>query len=330
LFFTRNEGTHKERWWKLNSSEKKIIVIPVDGSKNALQTIDYLSLIFAATPRPSIVLLHILPALPSVLTDEKEKDSKILSRIRELEAKSLQMADRIFEEAKAVLVDRGFDDSSIWMVKLAKQTGVAQDICHWSNINKADAILISTRGRNRIETFIMGETSGKVLEYAPASPVWLAKGAIKSKSVLLAIDGSDYSLRAAAHAGSILKSTDCDITIFHSCQSLRRFVPKELFSSAPEVENLWKIKTAKAIEPFIRQTKNILLSAGLERRQIFTKVIGGSRDASVDILEEAVKNEFGTIVLGRRGLSGVEQYRMRSVTRKIVDAFKDGVLWIVP
>jgi len=56
----------------------KKIVIPVDGSKNSMRSLDYLYLIYGPKHKLDINLLYILPALPPLLTDKKngQKDSR--------------------------------------------------------------------------------------------------------------------------------------------------------------------------------------------------------------------------------------------------------------
>jgi nucleotide-binding universal stress UspA family protein len=73
----------------------------------------------------------------------------------------------------------------------------------------------------------------------------------------------------------------------------------------------------------------MLLEAGLSESRIRTKIVEGSRSAANDILEEARSNDYGTIVQGRRGLSGVKEFFMGSVSTKVLQNISAMALWIV-
>jgi nucleotide-binding universal stress UspA family protein len=110
---------------------------------------------------------------------------------------------------------------------------------------------------------------------------------------------------------------------------LRRFVPQEVLDEAPELEELWKTKAGQEIEPFMNKAKEMLLQAGLNESQITKKVVDGSRSAASDILDEARNNGYGTIVMGRRGLSGVREFFMGSVSSKVLQSSTRMATWIV-
>ena len=175
----------------------------------------------------------------------------------------------------------------------------------------------------------MGEVSSKLLEYCRVCPVWIVEGKVKSNRVMIAIDSSDNALRAVDHTGFILAGTDNPVTLFHTMRHLRRFVPQEILEEAPELEELWKTKAGKDIEPFMKKAKEILLKAGLNASQITTKVVDGSRSAANDIVEEARNKDYGTIVMGRRGLSGMKEFFMGSVSAKVLQNSAGMAVWIV-
>ena len=79
----------------------------------------------------------------------------------------------------------------------------------------------------------------------------------------------------------------------------------------------------------MKKAKEMLMGAGLGETQISSKVIEGSRSAASDILEEARSEGYGTIVVGRRGLSAVKEFFMGSVTSKILQNSAGLAVWIV-
>jgi nucleotide-binding universal stress UspA family protein len=308
---------------------RKLVVVPVDGSENSLKSLDYLGVIYGPEHALEVTLLYVLPSLPPLLQEERTRDRETAQKVSAIEKKTVRTAERILGEAKSALVRHGFDEEHIKTVYRRKEVGIARDICIWAENVRADAVLITTRGRSRLEAFLMGEVSTKLVDYCRICPVWILDGTVTSRRVLVAMDSSENALRAADHAGFMLSGTDCQVTLFHTMRHLRRFVPKEVLEEAPELEELWKQKAGQEIAPYMKRAKDKLLEAGLAESQIATRVVDGSRSAASDILKEARDSGCGTIVLGRRGLSGVMEFFMGSVTSKVLQDSAGMAVWIV-
>ena len=309
---------------------QKIIVVPVDGSENALKSLDYINLVFGPQHNLKTTLFYVLPKLPPILLEESKKDRKIVKKLQDVESRNAEMAQRLLKVAKDRLIDMGFAKKSVEAVFRKVEVGIARDIVHWSEKKKADAVFITTRGRSRLETFFMGEIAAKVLEYCRICPVWMLKGSIQNKHVLVAVDNSENALRAVDHAGFMLSGTDAKVTVFHSKRDLRRFIPKAVLDEFPEVQKYWRHKAGEEIVPFMQKAKDMLLAAGLGKDQISTRVVDGSRSAAADILNEAQNSDSGTIVLGLRGYSGVKDFTMGNVTRKVLNQARDMTVSVVP
>jgi nucleotide-binding universal stress UspA family protein len=307
----------------------KMLVVTVDGSENALLSLDYLHLIYGNKHNLEVTLKYVLPSLPPILADDRSLDRETATKLKAMENKSIRMAEKILTQAKNVLLEKGFAEERVLTVYKKKRTGIAQDICHWVETKRADAVLTSSRGRSRLEAFFMGEVSSKLLEYCRVCPVWIVQGKVKSKRVLIAVDSSENALRAVDHAGFVLSGTDCPVTIFHTMRHLRRFVPQEVLDEAPGLEELWKTKAGEEIEPFMKKAEEMLVKAGISESQISKKIVDGGRSAANDILEEARKNNYGTIVMGRRGISGVQEFFMGSVSSKVLQNATGMAVWIV-
>ena len=310
---------------------KKTIVVPVDGSENALKPLDYINLIFGPKHSLKLSLVYLLPKLPLILVEESRKSQETVDQLQEIEKRNSQMAERILADAKDRLVNIGFTQKAVETVFRDITVGVARDICSWAEKNKrADAIFISSRGRSRLEAFFTGKIANKVLEYVKVCPVWIVKGAVTNKNVLIAVDNSENAMRAVDHAGFILSGTEVMVTVFHSKRDLRRFVPKEVLQEFPGVQKFWQKKAEDMVAPYMKKARSKLLQAGLSENQISVKVIDGSRSAARDILNEAEENAIGTVILGRKGYSNVEDYSMGSTTKKILDRASDMAVCIVP
>ena len=309
---------------------EKMIVVPIDGSENALMSLDYINRIFGPGHNLRLSLVYLLPKLPTILVEESSKSRETMDELRQIEKRSNQMAERILTEAKDRLMQVGFTARAVEAVFRKIEVGVARDICSWAETSrKADAIIISSRGRSRLEAFFTGEIANKVLEYVKVCPVWMVKGRVKSKNVLLAVDHSENAMRAVAHAGFMLAGTDAKVTVFHSKRDLRRFVPAEVLQEFPGVQKFWQRKAGDVVAPYMKKAREILIQAGLAEDQISVKLVDGSRSAARDILKEAEENTIGTIILGRKGCSDVKDYSMGSITKKVLDGASDMAVCVV-
>lgn len=309
----------------------KSIVVPLDGSENALKTLKYLKIIFGSQHILDITLFHSIQGIPPILVEESKSNPDTARQVRELENRNKQLAKKILTTGKKALLDFGFDEDRIQTVEFQKQIGIARDICGWSENKEMDAIVLATRGRSRIEAFFMGETANKVLEFSGICPVWIVKEDVRLTPVLIALDTSENAIRAVDHAAFMLAGTDCEITLFYSKRNLFRFFSiSEEFASMPELEETWQAAAGQEIVPTMQKAKQMLIKAGIEEIKISVRIVDGSHNAASDILAAANRFGCGTIVMGRRGVTGVKEYSMGSVCRKVLQNSKAMALWLVP
>ena len=314
----------------MNDTIRKMFVIPVDGSENALKPMNYLDLVFGPKHNLKVTLLYVLPRLPPILVEESRKSDETLQQLNDLEARNAELAERLLAAGKKRLVAMGFTEKTIDAVFKKIEVGIARDIVNWSEKKRADAVIISTRGRSKLAAFFLGETANKVLEYSEICPVWMIKGKVREKHTILAIDNSKNALRAVSHAGFMLFGTNVSVTIFHSKRNLKHFLPAELADEFPELQKFWQRKAGKVILPFIQKAKDMLLEAGLKEGQITTKLVDGSRSAASDILEEMKRSKAGSLFIGLHGYSSVKDFTMGGVTRKVLNHAADMAVCIVP
>ncbi|MBU1161257.1 MAG: universal stress protein [Proteobacteria bacterium] len=314
----------------MNKVTSKMVVVPVDGSENALRALDYLRVVFGSKYKLKVVLFYLLPSLPQILIEESTTSDEMARKFTELEKKNSAMAQLILSEGKKRLLDKGFKEQAVETIFQKREVGIARDICSWSENMRADAIIISTRGLSRLKAFFMGETANKVLEFNRSCPVWMVKGAVRRKNILLAIDNSQNAMRAVDYAGFILPGTEAHVTIFHSKRDLKRFMPNSLLEEFPEFRKLWKHKAGEVVAPYLKRAKEVLIKAGLKENQVSIKLVEGSENAGMDILKEIENSDAGTVILGKRGCSDVKDYSMGSVAKKVLYQASDMTVCIVP
>jgi len=313
----------------MKNSTKKI-VIPFDGSGTASGSIDYLDTLYGPKHNLEIILIHILPALPSVLIDDTTKtiDEDFKIKVRAVDRKNIQLADRTLTEAKRTLCAKGFDEKRITTYYKKMDTEPSYDICEWAKTVKADAILLSRRGRTNSNPFYFGSITNGLVASCVDCPVAIAEGGIRSKKALVFFDNAENGFRAVNHASFMLSGTGCQITLFHPIWHLRRFVPSEVLDEISGLEEVWRERALRYMEPNIQKAKEIFQQAGFHEKQINVKVIEGSENAANDILKETRNDDFGMIILGRRGVSAVREFFLEYSVSKIMRSSAGIAIWI--
>lgn len=308
----------------------KMILVPIDDSTLSLRSLDYIQLLFGTRHHLDVELFHVAPVTPAHLMKDAAMPAETVQRIRQANKKSVAKAQKILQYARKNLLDRGFDQERVHALTKERKRGTAEDIVEQVEACQADAVLIATLGRTRLEAFFIGETAVKVMESSPIAPVWLLKGTVTKRGVLVAMDASDGALRGVDHAGFLLAGTDCPVTLFYSKRHFWRFVPRETADETPGLQTYWEEEAGRQIAPFMERAREMLLDAGIAEELITMRIVEGCRNTAADILKAAEECNCGSVVLGHRGLSGIKAYALGSVSRKVLENAMDLALWMVP
>jgi nucleotide-binding universal stress UspA family protein len=314
---------------QMTETVSRMIVMPQDGSEFAIKSVDYLNLMFGPKYPLNPVLCYVMPSLPPSMIEAGRKNNETADHLKKISHRNETLADEILGTAKNVLIRYGFPPENIQIVCQGRKVDIAKDIAKLAGDKMADGILLNCHGRSRVEVFFMGEVSLKLLECSQTCPVWLLRGNVSAKDVLIAMDNSENALKAVDYAGFMLSGTQSRIVLFHTKKSLRRFLPKAIFEDIPGIGELWSEQAEQEIAPAMIKAKQMLLSAGVEESRIQAVTCEGSRHTEKDVLAAAAEHGCGTIVLGRRGESGDSGFCLGTIVRKLIDAASDVAVWVV-
>ena len=76
-------------------------------------------------------------------------------------------------------------------------------------------------------------------------------------------------------------------------------------------------------------TRQRLEAAGYAPDRVHHEVVSGADSRAMGLIQFARQNDIGTLVMGRRGLSRVEDFLMGCVGHKIVNTVRNRAVWIV-
>ena len=152
-------------------------------------------------------------------------------------------------------------------------------------------------------------------------------GRAVEKKIFVAMDESANALRAAQFVAQSF-TPDHQVVLFHVVMD----TPAVCNMNSPELTplflqqqiNLCSIEEKKKelVSKAMTEAKRLLTQAGFPQKNITLKMEKLKRGVARDIIAEA-KTGYHAVVMGRRGLSGVAEFFMGSVSQKVLHGTKD-------
>jgi nucleotide-binding universal stress UspA family protein len=273
------------------------IILAVDGSKHSEWAADLL-LKLPMAQEPRISVLHVVPQRKHIAPFLDSMHSKqYKDAMQEKTKKDLLSAEQLTTQ----IVDRL---KVQWNnIKPVIEKGHAADkVIEKAHDEKADLIILGSRGLSGIKNFLLGGVSQKVSTYAPCSVLVVKRKIRAIKKVLIAVDGSTYSENAV----SFLRS---------------HFLPKS-FTSV--IINVWDYPFTPPkfpVETIEKKYTRAMFGGVFEAQAL---CVDG--DPAQMIANTARRKNFDLIVIGSKGLTGIKQFFLGSVARKVITYSNNSVL----
>lgn len=316
-------------------SDRQKILIAVDGSAQSLFTVKYAASILDPL-RFEVVLFHVLTRVPESFIDLEKIPSYHyrLVNVDAWESQQEKTVQAFMTTARDAFVAEGFSEECVTARIAARTIGIARDIAAEAR-NGYVAVIVGRKGMSDFKDFMLGSIANKILELAPI-PVWIVGSSGNPRKLLVCLDNSEGSMLAVKHVGAVLSSDGPEVVLFHVVRGvggLRRRI-QGVFASegdqGPMKELERELKAAASLlEPSFEKATAELVAAGVAPWNISRKIVQGTGNSANVIIEEAEKYGFDTIVVGRRGLSRVEEFLMGRVSNKVIQLARDKTVWIV-
>ncbi len=188
----------------------------------------------------------------------------------------------------------------------------AESIIQTAEENQADLIVLGHRGMNATSAFLLGGVSQKVATYAPCS-VLICKGAVPCLDrILLAVDGSEISNKAAAFLSRSPFKSPLQITILTVWAPPYPSGGKEATLESASLSLPGSAAKAKG-ERFLHGVAEEFREGPYE---VQTDWQDGDPPAA--ILDSIQRHEAQMVVVGARGLKGIKRFLLGSVSQKIL------------
>lgn len=306
-----------------NQNQKKLL-LAVDGSDYALNAVKYIS---ALTPfrKMKVMLFHVFSGVPESYLD-LEKDPQFARAARTVMAWEMQQKKEIQEymqQAKQTLVRSGFSPDAVTLKIQNRKKGIARDIIQEAK-DGYSAIVVGRKGQGVYQEIVVGSVATKIIQKIAFLPVLMIGEFPLNEKILVALDGSENAMLAVDYLAATLGGFDFKINLFHVIRGTQEVEFPFLFLSKESLE-----EATREIESAFDKAKRRLTDAGFISEQIGTKIVVSARSRAGAIVKEAREGDYGTIVMGRRGLSKVQEFFMGRVSNKIINTIRNRAVWVV-
>jgi nucleotide-binding universal stress UspA family protein len=151
--------------------------------------------------------------------------------------------------------------------------------------------------------------------------------------ILIAFDYSENAVRAVQYVANTFNCNH-EITLFSVIPDTAALCDLHspelhpLFLSQRDAFCSIEDKKKDLVTEAVKKAKDLLVNCGFDEKNIHIKVETKKKGVARDIINEA-HSGYDTIVLGRRGLSGIKEFFLGSISNKVLNSAKEVSVLVV-
>jgi nucleotide-binding universal stress UspA family protein len=308
----------------------KKIVLALDRSRPSELAFDYAVQMSTRIPDLHFVLLHIQPMVSLYLKEEARTSVLARKKLEKISNQNKHVAHALLDEYHSEMISKGIAADHIEVVTQARNLGYAKDVIEFAQQGHFDALVVGRRGLSGLAKLYSGSVTANILEQSQVIPVWLVDGEAGGGDILVAVDGSEASLRIVDHVSFMMSGdSKARVTLVHIASNASNTCEIEMGeSSDTELEDIIVRGDKRCIDQFYTRALEKFNQAGIMTDRVRFESIQGSRRVGKAIMDFAEKGGYQTLVVGRRGID--KSFFMGSVSRYLINHLSEGALWVVP
>lgn len=223
-----------------------------------------------------------------------------LTGIRDFDSVMTGKAEKTVQAARAIA------DSEGAAVITGYELGDAHaKICETCESESCDLIMIGRRGKARLERALLGSVTARVIGHSQKDVLVVPRGtALEWGRVLVAVDGSGYSMKAAKRAVDFASSYK---SVLHAVSVVP--MNEELYAASPGLVE----KMVASAQALLQEVKRMAAEAGVD-----AAVSVREGEPYQKILEQAEETRADIIFVGSHGRTGLTRLLMGSVAEKVI------------
>jgi nucleotide-binding universal stress UspA family protein len=284
------------------------VLIPLDRSQESRETVTLMAhLLKAARIREGIERISLLYVLKREMHPEYRatKAREVLETETFKEVKRLFIKNEVeplFERAEKSLTKSGFEKEKV--KKRLREGSIADEITKETLEGGCDTVFLK-EGKHELKEKLLATVTDTIVHSLREVNIYV--GGVKPRKrevfsrILIPVDGSQTSLKAVIHASSLttaLRKEVKRITLLHVLTPSAE--PKAVF----------------------REARKVLERHGVKKAIVKEKLL--DKDAAEDIIKEAQ-----VVVMGKRGMTKLQDLFLGSTSRKVLHSIEDRILILV-
>lgn len=314
----------------MDTTIRRKILLAVDGSDQALEAVRYICDV-VAPDRTDIVLFSVGTEFPEVFWDMdrnplyRSKKPKVMGWLADHQL----VIGEFKEKAYGIFAAAGFPENAIEVKTQTKQAGILKDIVQES-YRDYSAVVVGRTGVSRLKDLIVGSMAYKLAEKIRHIPTVIVAGRPTSRKILVALDESIEAMRGVTCIGTLAGAGDLAISLCHCLKppSMSRFTSEG--PNKTDGERNWRDYHVNRFKPYMDEATRRLVDAGIDPGRISRDFIFVKINTIQEIIETAVDEKFGTIVVGRReAVSFREEHLRGRFSEKVIKSLDNMAAWVV-
>ncbi|RJQ67118.1 MAG: universal stress protein [Desulfobacteraceae bacterium] len=310
---------------------KKRFLVAIDGSAESKSVVQYISRMLSPV-ETEIVLFHVLNKVPESYWDfGKGVEADVLSKKIKQQVEDHTTAIKAFMvDSKQLLMDANFREENTFVLIRDRITGIARDIIVEAQ-RGYDGLIMGVAGTGKMKGAAVGSVSTKIIGALSTIPICIVAGTPAGKNVMLALDGSAGSMRALDYTCSLLNGFKGKVILFHALRHVGYPDPATgQLSAFEELERVLWNDIRNMLKPTLTEAKQRLRKAGRQEDAVITKFVTGVSSRAGALIQEAENAGCNSIIVGRTGISQVEDFNIGRVANKVVQGARNQAVWIIP
>ncbi|MFH0785892.1 MAG: universal stress protein [Pseudomonadota bacterium] len=311
------------------AEKTKKILLAVDGSEQSMDAVRYVCN-SVQSAKAEVVVYQVMSKVPEVFWDlgkDPAWEQKIES-LRAWEKQQETLASTFMDNALDLFKKADFSPERVTSRIGRQKEGIARDII--AEAKQGYDVVVIGRGKSSAEEGTpLGSVASKILSAATTFSLWLIGGKPNSDKVLIAMDSSEGGFRAVEHTGTMFNHGHNLFTLFHAIRGISVSTEgmEDIFPESYRRQLMGDAE--KEIQPALQIARNHLGKMHISPERISTQIITSVKSRAAAIVQEAKQGGYGTIVVGRRGITEVADFTMGRVTNKLTQLAKTQALCIV-
>jgi len=221
---------------------------------------------------------------------------------------------------ESVLADmcRGIDASDQVDTATVRNLSAGSGILEFAFDNKTDIIVMGTHGRSALSAFLMGSVAEKVVRHARCPVLTVAqreenyRDRPKYEKILAAFDFSEPSKDAVRRGRVFADAYQAKLAVLYVVEQIVH----------PAYDKIWQVSVKDELPNVVTAArKSLAESLGeVEIKNLDLEVQVGDADgkAEKEIIDHARAKDYDLIVMGTKGLSGLDYALLGSTTERVV------------